>query len=133
MHVRVFVYMVPANTHLGSYPSLKVITAGAHGPKYDYDGPKTLTAMVAHLKDVADGTWTPPKDAVMQMTAGTFDAFVADEHVTLIEFFATRGCEECSRLIKEYAKASRLLCTWRPFPRTCSCGVGLLQFLAVYP
>ncbi|KAH7731879.1 protein disulfide-isomerase A4 [Aphelenchoides avenae] len=88
------------------YPTLKFWKDG-EGPN-DYDGGREADSIVEWIQQRTDPNYKPPPEEVVALTVETFDDFIADKPIMLLEFYAP-WCGHCKKLAPEFEKAARKL------------------------
>uniref|UniRef100_A0AC34Q5G3 Protein disulfide-isomerase n=2 Tax=Panagrolaimus sp. JU765 TaxID=591449 RepID=A0AC34Q5G3_9BILA len=88
------------------YPTLKFWKDGQE--PIDYDGGRDSDAIVQWIKEKTDPNYKPPPEEVKALTVETFDEFIGDKPIMLVEFYAP-WCGHCKNLAPEYEKAAKKL------------------------
>ncbi|KAK6049103.1 protein disulfide-isomerase domain protein [Cooperia oncophora] len=89
------------------YPTLK-LWKDSEGPQ-EFDGiGMELDEVVEWVRSKTDPNYTPPPEAVVTLTAANFTAFVSEQALCLVEFYAP-WCGHCKNLAPQYEKAARKL------------------------
>uniref|UniRef100_A0A914Y5W4 Protein disulfide-isomerase n=1 Tax=Panagrolaimus superbus TaxID=310955 RepID=A0A914Y5W4_9BILA len=88
------------------FPTLKFWKDGEN--PIDYDGGRDADSIVQWIKEKTDPNYKPPAEEVVALTVETFDEFISDKPIMLLEFYAP-WCGHCKSLAPEYEKAAKKL------------------------
>uniref|UniRef100_A0AC35FXX6 Protein disulfide-isomerase n=1 Tax=Panagrolaimus sp. PS1159 TaxID=55785 RepID=A0AC35FXX6_9BILA len=88
------------------FPTLKFWKDGEN--PIDYDGGRDADSIVQWLKEKTDPNYKPPPEEVVSLTVETFDEFISDKPIMLLEFYAP-WCGHCKKLAPEFEKAAQKL------------------------
>uniref|UniRef100_A0A7E5A0H4 Protein disulfide-isomerase n=1 Tax=Panagrellus redivivus TaxID=6233 RepID=A0A7E5A0H4_PANRE len=88
------------------FPTVKFWKDG--GDPIDYDGARDADAIVEWIKEKTDPNYKPPPEEVVTLTTETFDEFIGDKPLMLVEFYAP-WCGHCKKIAPELEKAARKL------------------------
>jgi protein disulfide-isomerase A4 len=88
------------------FPTLKFWKDGKN--PIDYDGGRDADSIVQWLKEKTDPNYKPPPEEVVSLTVETFDEFISDKPIMLLEFYAP-WCGHCKKLAPEFEKAAQKL------------------------
>ncbi|KAL3107802.1 hypothetical protein niasHT_017034 [Heterodera trifolii] len=89
------------------YPTIKLWKDGQTEPT-DFDGERDAEGIVQWIKLKTDPNYKPPPEEVVALTRQTFDEFVGDKPLVLVEFYAP-WCGHCKQLAPEYEEAAKRL------------------------
>ncbi|CEF66669.1 Protein disulfide-isomerase A4 [Strongyloides ratti] len=87
------------------YPTIKLFK---NGEVLDYNGARDVASIVDWAEEVTDPNYKPPSNEVVALTSETFDEFVSDKPLMLVEFYAP-WCGHCKQLAPELEKAASAL------------------------
>jgi protein disulfide-isomerase A4 len=73
------------------------------------------TGIVTWLRERIDPNYKPPASDVIALTKDTFDSFVGDKEIVLVEFYAP-WCGHCKKIAPELDIAARKLKQHQPHP-----------------
>lgn len=90
------------------YPTLKLFKEGLKRDPIDYDGDRDADGIVSWVTRMTDPNYRPEKETVVTLTVETFDEFIGDKPIMLVEFYAP-WCGHCKKLTPEYEKAAKKL------------------------
>lgn len=90
--------------NINGYPTLKLWKDGLSDP-IDYDGGREATDIESWVRIKIDPNYKPLPEHVVTLTIETFDEFINDKPIVLVEFFAP-WCGHCKSLAPEYEKAA---------------------------